>query len=191
MPNHGQNTSTGSSQFYDKYSKRSSPTQKKSIHWLEYLKVTCHAIFLSAVHFINWVIDVTRFGVKEQDLDQLMACVDCGTDFGFFNWRYQCANCNNTFCSSCLTLTHALHNGKERGMIKRRVCSYCYFQLCARHCRGKCCEHLSISSLRSFLNRKGVSMFGAVEKSDLVDRVRSWANDLSEREYHEMLKESV
>ena len=114
-----------------------------------------------------------------EDLDQLDACVDCGAAFSILQvWRRQCPQCQNVFCGDCLRMSHFLFDGTA-GQRRRSVCSFCFFQLCARHCEAKCCGGLPIKSLKRFLGRKGISMRGAVEKSDLVASVHAWAKELA------------
>jgi hypothetical protein len=127
-----------------------------------------------------------------QRLDVLLACVDCGEAFTpWARWRTPCACCQNVFCGRCLSLKHRLHDGKDRGGHQRRVCSYCFFQLCARHCSAACCDHLRVVELRRFLSRKnlfgGCDTKGALEKSDLVRSVHAWATDLAAAETSELL----
>jgi len=128
---------------------------------------------------------------RARHLDELLACVDCGKAFSpWTRWRTPCACCQNMFCGQCLSLRHKLHDGKDRGGHLRRVCSYCFFQLCARHCSAKCCDGLRISELRRFLSRKGLfggsSTKGALDKSDLVRSVHAWATDLAAAETSEL-----
>jgi len=128
---------------------------------------------------------------QARHLDELLACVDCGKAFSpWTRWRTPCACCQNVFCGQCLSSRHRLHDGKDRGGHLRRVCSYCFFQLCARHCSAKCCDGLRISELRRFLSRKGLfggsSTKGALDKSDLVRSVHAWATDLAAAEASEL-----
>lgn len=193
-PLHSEIKSNHSARFYDKYSEKRRGGPGSNIEFtglLSFFRQKLETLSFLIAYFVNWVVDVAKFGWRSEDLDYLHTCVDCSAEFGTFKWRYRCANCDNIFCSACLNSSHQLHNGRDIGKRKRSVCVYCFFQLCARHCGGKCCEDLSVSQLRKFLNRKGISMFGAVEKRDLVESVKSWATDLSENEYHEMFAEGV
>lgn len=127
-----------------------------------------------------------------QHLDVLLACVDCGEAFSpWARWRTPCACCQNMFCGTCVSLKHKLHDGKDRGGHSRQVCSYCFFQLCARHCSARCCGTLRVGELRRFLSRKGLfggsGTKGALEKSDLVRSVHAWATDLAAAETSELL----
>mmetsp|Transcript_7428 Transcript_7428/g.24635 ORF Transcript_7428/g.24635 Transcript_7428/m.24635 type:complete len:210 (-) Transcript_7428:2-631(-) len=127
---------------------------------------------------------------SEGDPDVLLACVDCGAAFSLFSrWRVECEHCHNVFCHDCLSLRHELFDGVRAGSgrTRRRVCSYCFFQLCARHCKARCCADLPIRTLRRFLARKGISTRGAIEKGDLVQSVYSWALDLAAFESEELL----
>mmetsp|Transcript_50821 Transcript_50821/g.163170 ORF Transcript_50821/g.163170 Transcript_50821/m.163170 type:complete len:208 (+) Transcript_50821:209-832(+) len=127
---------------------------------------------------------------SEGDPDVLLACVDCGAAFSLFSrWRVECEHCHNVFCHDCLSLRHELFDGVSAGSgrTRRRVCSYCFFQLCARHCKARCCADLPIRTLRRFLARKGISTRGAIEKGDLVQSVYSWALDLAAFESEELL----
>mmetsp|Transcript_2934 Transcript_2934/g.8276 ORF Transcript_2934/g.8276 Transcript_2934/m.8276 type:complete len:214 (+) Transcript_2934:212-853(+) len=119
---------------------------------------------------------------SEGDPDVLLACVDCGAAFSLFSrWRVECEHCHNVFCHDCLSLRHELFDGVSAGSgrTRRRVCSYCFFQLCARHCKARCCADLPIRTLRRFLARKGISTRGAIEKGDLVQSVYSWVHTAS------------
>jgi len=138
----------------------------------------------------SWLVASLRLQVpQEGDLDALDACVDCGQLFSPWRvsrWRQPCGCCGNVFCGGCLALRHRLHDGKGKGAggkAKQAVCSYCFFQLCARHCPGLgCCGALRVGTLKRFLARKGLSTAQALEKEDLVASVRAWALDLAAAE---------
>ena len=112
---------------------------------------------------------------SEGDPDVLLACVDCGAAFSLFSrWRVECEHCHNVcarpsppplnpnlpcrhrhlppplqvFCHDCLSLRHELFDGVTAGSgrTRRRVCSYCFFQLCARHCKARAVRWLGCLS---------------------------------------------
>lgn len=151
------------------------------------LQIWCLRARTAFAGCLRWVVSRARKWAEvlhlqlpaPEDLDQLNACVDCGAEFSMLQlWRQQCPQCQNIFCGSCLSMQHSLFDGTA-GQRSRSVCSFCFFQLCARHCEAKCCAGLPIKSLKRFLGRKGISMRGAVEKSDLVASVHAWAKELA------------
>lgn len=140
---------------------------------------------------------------SEGDPDVLLACVDCGAAFSLFSrWRVECEHCHNVcarpsppplnpnlpcrhrhlppplqvFCHDCLSLRHELFDGVSAGSgrTRRRVCSYCFFQLCARHCKARAVRWLRCLSppspgcngQLSYLSEFSVSPHGLLSRSE-------------------------
>lgn len=129
---------------------------------------------------------------EKNNIDTVQYCIDCGKTFDPFRlWKRDCSNCGNIFCGECLAFRHDLHNGIDHKGKLQQVCSYCFFQLCARHCEAKCCNSLRITELLRFLSRKDISTRGALEKADLIERIRNWAIELSHSEHMELFQNDV
>jgi hypothetical protein len=183
--------------FYDKYYHAKSHSTRTFLEHIIQWILRLFELFKSIIALLgSKIMNIDHFLrlqiPNRENIDVVSGCTDCGKLFSLLSlWRYPCACCENIFCRRCLSLTHALHDGKHKGAsnTKRNVCSYCYFQLCARHCNASCCQHLKVRDLRRFLSRKGISMFGALEKSDLINGVKQWALDLSVMETRELFKQ--
>ena len=131
----------------------------------------------------SFVTMVTNFMKRsKENVDLLDYCVSCSKRFSYLRKgkrRNQCANCMNDFCESCLRHKHDVFDGKHGSSTRQHaVCQYCFFTLCARHCRARCCNELSVKELKLFLARKGVNSQTALEKSDLIDLIHTWSLDL-------------
>jgi len=150
---------------------------------LSYLIVAAAAFWFKSVSLLRLQVPETN------GLDTVVACIDCSAHFSpFIRWRQPCAACELPFCGKCLELRHPLHDGSAHSTRKpSQVCSYCFFQLCARHCQGACCGTLSVGTLKCFLDRKGISTRRALEKNDLVASVHQWALDLAAAEYSDLI----
>mmetsp|Transcript_20225 Transcript_20225/g.40326 ORF Transcript_20225/g.40326 Transcript_20225/m.40326 type:complete len:314 (-) Transcript_20225:667-1608(-) len=135
------------------------------------------------IQFISatWAIisEPLRIFSIRKGMDATDDCPACSHRFSYQRRRRKCRNCFNEFCDNCLKREHEIFDGKPGSAgTKESVCVYCFFTLCARHCRATCCIELSAKELKQFLKRKGVSSKTAIEKSDLVDLIHQWSLDL-------------
>lgn len=208
MRRRGDPSTSSATDFYRRYTPKEEEANEEANVYAERKSIGASLVVRSVFMYINTfslrqcqrVIRASQYFYysvalqipQHGDVDVLLECVDCGTPFGCLTWRRKCSNCSNIFCSKCLAMDHALFNGLDtRKKSREKVCSYCFFQLCSRHCMATCCASLKIKELRRFLSRKGISTRGAIEKSDLVEQVRQWAVDLARDEGFAPLHDDV
>ncbi len=63
---------------------------------------------------VGWIID-----------DDILGCMICSKEFGFFFRKHHCRSCGDLVCYNCSPETAVIHEMPEMGL--QRVCVQCYW----------------------------------------------------------------
>ncbi len=69
--------------------------------------------------------NVDFFGVGMIIDEDIMNCMICGVEFGFFTSSHHCRCCGNVVCETCSPHKTVIHEMKKLG--PQRVCVQCYW----------------------------------------------------------------